>query len=664
MAAAGPERHGAGGGPELRIPLFVKLLGGFLAMALLVLAGNLVILDRLDGAIGGYQRVVTHSDATLQLAEQLQGLQGDLQRFAVTYVLTRDTQVRAQVAPAEQSIRQVEGRLQGLVLSAAEESALAALEKADRAYEATVAGVLAQAEAAGADGAALVGTGSALYQQREAVKADVNRLVGLARSQAEARQRASEAAAAAARTTALAVTVAAALLALLFGLILSRALSAPVRAVAEAAARVAAGDLTAREIELRARDETGELALSFNRMLHNLRGLVSALRASSRDVRRLSGELALSSSEAAQATAQISQAVQQVAQAASQQAADSEEAGAAVAQVGQAVDQVARGAEWQAGQVETASRSLAQLMQQVDSVAREGEHVLEISQGALDATRQGASAIGAVLARFPEIRSGSNEAAETVRALGERSKRIGDIVQAVSEIADRTNLLALNAAIEAARAGEHGRGFSVVAQEIRSLAQQSARSTEEIASLLGSITAAVQEAVAIMETNSGRVEESTARIDEAGEALGRILRAVEGTVQAVGRMTEGTRRAAEEARSVSKAMEELSGTTEENASAAEEMAASAREVSSRVESLAATAQETAASAEEVSAAVEELEASSSTVQQRAQELARLAQALEEHVGRFRIDRQEGRAREEARSEPARRRAGATGSAAA
>src|SRR5439155_7630128 len=147
--------------------------------------------------------------------------------------------------------------------------------------------------------------------------------------------------------------------------------------------------------------------------------------------------------------------------------------------------------------------------------------------------RHGADAVRQTVSGMLEIKGVVAAASAKVEDLGKLGEKIGAVVETIDDIAEQTNLLALNAAIEAARAGEHGRGFAVVADEVRKLAERSQRETKAIAELIRQVQSGTREAVVAMESGSGKVEDGAARADQAGAALTDILEAVDEMVTRV-----------------------------------------------------------------------------------------------------------------------------------
>jgi len=213
------------------------------------------------------------------------------------------------------------------------------------------------------------------------------------------------------------------------------------------------------------------------------------------------------------------------------------------------------------------------------------------------------------IASIAEARAAVERSATQVEALGRGSREIGAIVDAIDDIAAQTNLLALNAVIEAARAGEHGKGFTVVAVEVRKLAERSSAETKEITARIGAIQARVAEVVAAMQAGSAAVARSATLGRQAGTALEGILGVVEETTA--------------QARAIGGAVAQ--------------MRAGAEAVSGTMEGIAAVSEQSAAGAEEVSASTQEQSAGVEEMTGGARELAALAAELQTLVGRFILD---------------------------
>ena len=178
-----------------------------------------------------------------------------------------------------------------------------------------------------------------------------------------------------------------------------------------------------------------------------------------------------------------------------------------------------------------------------------------------------------------KIASTVEDSAVTVRKLGESSEQIGAIVQVIDDIADQTNLLALNAAIEAARAGEHGRGFAVVADEVRKLAEKTVKATKEIADMIQNIQADTGGAVMGMAEGVQLVEGGKQKAVEAGDALGVIKSNMEDVAGGVGQIARATDEQANAMELMSRSIESISAISGENSNAAHESAEAVEQLS-------------------------------------------------------------------------------------
>jgi methyl-accepting chemotaxis protein len=313
---------------------------------------------------------------------------------------------------------------------------------------------------------------------------------------------------------------------------------------------------------------------------------------------------------------------------------------AAVGQLGRAIDGIARGAAEQALGVNDASVSAAEMAQGIEGVAADATRVAAVGQDTRLTAERGAQAVSQTIAGMADIQRVVAQAAARVQELGRLGEKIGAVVETIDDIAEQTNLLALNAAIEAARAGEHGRGFAVVADEVRKLAERSGRETRQIAELIQQVQVGTREAVEAMETGATRVEQGSAQADEAGQALSEIMHAVDGTVAQITEIATSAQRMADGARGVVQTMLGIQAVVEENTAATEEMAAQAERVTEAIQGIAAVAEEQSASTEEVSASAEEMTAQIEETSAQAQQLATTAAHLRQLVASFKLPQQQ------------------------
>jgi methyl-accepting chemotaxis protein len=276
----------------------------------------------------------------------------------------------------------------------------------------------------------------------------------------------------------------------------------------------------------------------------------------------------------------------------------------------------------QARNTERMAGALGEMVRSIDEVADRAAGISAASEHAAAVARNGSQVIQQAVGSMERIRQtvrGSARQIEEMRAL---SERIGGINEVITDMASQTNLLALNAAIEAARAGEHGRGFAVVADEVRVLANRSGESAREAADLIRAIQEATARAVATMRDGTAAVEEGSALASDAGAALHEIVSVVDRAMSDVG--------------AISAAAREIAGGSRETLRAVGLAAALGEGRDGRtLRDAVAASQSNAAAAEEAAAAVEEINASMQEMSASAEELAQIARGLQDEVARFR-----------------------------
>lgn len=307
-----------------------------------------------------------------------------------------------------------------------------------------------------------------------------------------------------------------AIFALYISIVISRSIARPARALTQAVASIAEGDLTQHDIVNTAVDEIGQLAKSFNHMKNNLRTIIGTVEDSSEEVMASSEELTASSEQSCQVMIEMSKYIVKVAE----------------------------GTTNQVQSVDKATKVVERMSVQINETATNAEDMSIVAKNTIQSAMEGQQGIMKAISQMVVIEQTVGSTAQTVEQLGERSKEIGQIVDTIANIAGQTNLLALNAAIEAARAGEQGRGFAVVADEVRKLAEQSQEATKQIAALITTIQEETRTAVTTMNTGRKEVYTGSQVVNAAGENFNNIV----GQIESLSKQVE----------EISKAMQELS----------------------------------------------------------------------------------------------------------
>lgn len=339
------------------------------------------------------------------------------------------------------------------------------------------------------------------------------------------------------------------------------------------------GDLT-MEVEDHSNDEIGELTRSYNLMSTNLKDLMKKVISASDRVAASSEELTASAEQTSKATETITEAIQEV----------------------------ANGAEQSNEGVTDSAQALEEVTTRVQSIAESASMISEASSQATEKAKEGGVSVRKTVNQINFISRSVDESGHVLQTLDKRSQEVGTISIVISEIAEQTNLLALNAAIEAARAGEHGKGFAVVADEVRKLAEQSRESSAQITALITDIQQDMLNSNKSMAQVSVNVKSGLEVVQEAENKFNEILLF----------------------------MEELANQIIDMAATTEEVTASIEEVSSTVSEISNVSNETSAHTQNVAASTEEQLVSIEEISLSANSLSHLAEELQEIISRFKV----------------------------
>lgn len=383
--------------------------------------------------------------------------------------------------------------------------------------------------------------------------------------------------------------------------------------------------------------ESGIVVATFNSEPLSLRGIFGAMVHRSKRLLNLSHDLAGTAQQSVEASSYNSTTIQQMAKSLNEEAQSISNANANMEQIAAAIDTIARDSHEQKMAVENVSSASVEISQAINSANSSAKTVVTASQEAIGVSRAGANAVMQNLEQMKKIEETVAAFASRIEGMAKQSEQIEGIIENIEQIAEQTNLLALNAAIEAARAGEHGRGFAVVADEVRNLAERSAAATKETSGLINKVEEDIEDASKSVKSIVEKVKEGSRLANESGDAINKLLSSSENMSKQVDGMAGANNAVVKTMPDLLKSIEKISAVVDQNMSSTEELSLSVRHTVEMINNIASISKANADTINAISDNTVKATQEAEDVGNIASGLAGLADELQASTAQFKIE---------------------------
>ncbi|PID20594.1 hypothetical protein CSV61_13510 [Sporosarcina sp. P3] len=563
---------------EMKFTVGKKLWIGFMSLVVIIIVIGLIGFLALKNINEKYSFLIDDRMYKVILLEELQSDQHNLAENIRGFMLYDSETYIKELGEIQSRRDERLNKLEQIIKVNTMRTKLESAREASVEYDKVLLSIIEEKRAGNDDQAYVIGTNGASYQQT--ISDNINQMIDY-QGQMQDELKKEVASYTSSATLLMTILIAVGVIAsVLITTIISRLISRPVGQMTNALAEVSGGNFAIEEVKIKNNDEIGDMSITLNEMVADLRGIIDRAKNSALHLAAQSEELS----------------------------ASSEESLAASEMVAEITEKNLQTSEMQTDIVKQATTSMEEMVTAIDVITQDNEEMLNSSEDVARLVKEGSALMGETTDQMTNISETIGNSMETIHEMSKHTESIRGVTSIIAAIAEQTNLLALNAAIEAARAGEHGKGFAVVAEEVRNLAEQSKQSTQEIGRMIDTIIHDVETVVTSTDEGRKRVAEGLASTEKTNA----IFRDIE----------HATSDVSEKVSTVSAAIEQIRAMTDE-------VAGGAKRVEELAIQAAAEAQSTSAATEEQLAANEEITSSSQT-------LAQLAEQLQHDMARFKV----------------------------